>query len=139
MNPPFEFHATIKVRYNETDLQGHVNFMHYYAYFDVGVIEYMEAIGYGYETMLAEGTDLLYAESHCEYKSSAKWPEVLRVYTRLGHIGQRSLRFEFEIRAEIDKRFVAQGYIVAVTANRDTFEVHSIPDSMRKVLEQVID
>ena len=139
MNPLFEFHATIKVRYNETDLQAHVNFMHYYAYFDDGVTEYMEVIGCGYEALLAEETDLLYAESHCEYKSSAKWPEVLRVYTRLGHMDQRSLRFEFEVRAEIDERFGAQGCIVAVTANKDTFEVHSIPDSMRKALEQLID
>ena len=136
MNSTFRFHTPLKVRFNETDLQGHVNFIHYYAYFDVGLIEYLEAIGYGYETMLAEGTDFLYAESHCEYKSSAKWPEALRIYARVAHMGRRSLRFEFEVRAESDERLIAVGHIAAVTADKDTFEMRPIPERMRQAVEQ---
>ncbi len=132
----FNFYAPVKVRYNETDLQGHVNFIHYYAYFDVGLIEYMEEIRYGYETMLAEGADFLYAESHCEYKSSAKWPEVLRIYTRVAHMGRRSLRFGFKVRAESDQRLIAVGHIAAVTADKDTFEVRPIPERMRQAVER---
>tara|TARA_B100001964_G_scaffold227509_1_gene277571 strand:- start:139 stop:696 length:558 start_codon:yes stop_codon:yes gene_type:complete len=132
----FKFYAPVKVRYNETDLQGHVNFIHYYAYFDVGLIEYMEEIRYGYETMLAEGADFLYAESHCEYKSSAKWPEVLRIYTRVAHMGRRSLRFGFKVRAESDQRLIAVGHIAAVTADKDTFEVRPIPERMRQAVER---
>ena len=59
---PPKFFASIKVRFNETDLQGHVNFGQYYFYFDVGATEYMEAIGYDYATMLKDDVDLLYAE-----------------------------------------------------------------------------
>ncbi len=131
MNKLFKFYAPVKVRFNETDLQGHVNFGNYYFYFDVGAIEYLEAIGYDYEAMLADDTDFIYAESHCNYKSSAKWPEVLRIYTRIGHMGRTSLRLEFEVRAEPDERLVATGHIVAVTANKETFKPHPIPERMR--------
>ena len=134
MSKLFKFYTPIRVRFNETDLQGHVNFGQYYFYFDVGVTEYFEAIGYDHETMLADHIDLLFAESHCNYKASAKWPEKLRVYVRVSHLGRRSIRFEFEVRAEADERLIASGHIVAVTANSDTFEPQPIPERLRQAV-----
>jgi acyl-CoA thioester hydrolase len=130
MNPSFRFHAPVKVRYNETDMQGHVNFGHYLFYFDVGVVEYFEAIGYSYQDMLEDQTDLLYVEAHCNYKSPAKWPEIILVGTRVGHVGKRSLRFEFELRTQGDNRLVATGHIAVVTARPDDFELRPIPERM---------
>lgn len=134
MSQSFKFHTPIKVRFNETDLQGHVNFAHYLSYFDVGLTEYLTAIGYDYQTMLADGVDFLYAESHCNYKSSARWPEVLNIHARIGHLGRRSIRFEFEVIAAADQRLVATGHIIAVTACRDTFEPCPIPDGLRQAV-----
>ena len=45
MSLPFKFSTPVKVRFNETDLQGHVNFGHHLFYFDVGLTEYLDAIG----------------------------------------------------------------------------------------------
>ena len=45
MSQPFKFHTRIRVRFNETDLQGHVNFGQYYFYFDEATTHYFEAIG----------------------------------------------------------------------------------------------
>jgi acyl-CoA thioester hydrolase len=134
MTSPFKAYATLKVRFNDTDLQGHVYFGNYYAYFDEGVEAYMAAIGYDYDMMLADATDFLYAESHCTYKSPARHPELLRVYTRVGHLGRRSLRFEFEVRQDAGERLVAAGHIVAVTANSQTFEPQPIPDGLRRAI-----
>jgi acyl-CoA thioester hydrolase len=134
MSQPFKFQTRIRVRFNETDLQGHVNFGQYYFYFDEATTHYFEAIGYDHQAMQADQTDLLFAESHCNYKSSAKWPEWLRVYARIGHVGRRSLRFDFEVRAEADERLVATGHIVAVTARADDFEPQPIPEGLRRAV-----
>ena len=80
--------------------------------------------------MRADQTDLLFAQSHCNYKSSARWPEWLHVYTRAAYLGQRSIRFEFEVRAESDDRLIAAGHIVAVTTHVDTFQPHPIPERL---------
>ena len=130
----FKFSTPVKVRYNETDLQGHVNFIHYFAYFDVGVTEYFAAIGYSYSEMLADGADMLYVESHCEYKSRATWPDVLNIHTRIAHLGRRSIRFEFEVIAENDGRVIAVGHIVTVTAAPVTFEPREIPERLRRAV-----
>ncbi|MBI1877729.1 MAG: acyl-CoA thioesterase [Chloroflexi bacterium] len=134
MSNPFKFFIRLRVRFNETDLQGHVNFGQYYFYFDESVTHYFEAIGYDHEAMLADQTDLLFAESHCNYKSSAKWPEWLRVYVRVAHLGRRSIRFEFEVQAEADERLVATGHIVAVTAHKDTFQPQLVPERLRQAV-----
>ncbi|MEK6574558.1 MAG: thioesterase family protein [Chloroflexota bacterium] len=136
MSEPFKFFAPIKVRFNETDLQGHVNFGQYLFYFDVGATDYMEAIGYDYDRMLADGVDLLYAESHCNYKSPVKWPEVLNVHTRIGHLGRRSIRYEFDIRAANDGRQVATGHIVAIAAERGTWEECEVPERLRRAIAE---
>ncbi len=131
----FKFYEPVKVRFNDTDLQGHVYFGQYYSFFDEGVEAYLAAIDYDYQTMLAvDNTDFLYAESHCTHKSSAKWPDILNVHTRIGHIGRRSLRFEFAIWDEANKRLIATGYIAAVTANSQTYEPHPVPDGMRQAV-----
>ncbi len=134
MSELFKFYAPVKVRFNDTDLQGHVNFGVYYFYFDVGATEYMDAIGYSYDAMLADGVDLLYAESHCNYLSPVKWPEVLRVHTRITHLGRRSVRYEFDVRAEKDGRQVATGHIVAITAARGTWAAREIPAGLRQAV-----
>ena len=136
MGESFKFFTPIKVRFNETDLQGHVNFAHYLSFFDVGATEYMVAIGYDYETMLAEGVDLLYAESHCSYKSRAKWPEVLNVHVRIAHLGRRSVRYEFDVRAQKGGRQVATGHIVAVTVERMTWAEREVPERLRRAVAE---
>ena len=136
MTQTFRFSTPIKVRFNETDLQGHVNFGQYLFYFDVGATEYMEAVGYDYDRMLAEGIDLLYAESHCNYHSPAKWPEVLHVHTRIGPMGRRSIRYEFDIRAEQDGRQVATGHVVAIAAERGTWAEREVPEGLRRAVEK---
>jgi acyl-CoA thioester hydrolase len=134
MSEIFKFYTRLRVRFNETDLQGHVNFGHYYFYFDEAITQYFETAGYNHEAMTADQTDLLFAESHCNYKSSAQWPEWLRIYARAAYLGQRSIRFEFEVRAEADDRLVATGHIVAVTTHPDTFAPHLLPAKLRQAI-----
>ena len=136
MTEPFKFSTPLKVRFNETDLQGHVNFGQYLFYFDVGATEYMAAIGYSYDAMLADGVDLLYAESHCNYKSPVKWPEVLNIHTRIAHLGRRSLRYEFDVRAGGDGRQVATGHVVAISSERGTWAEREVPDGLRRAVAE---
>jgi acyl-CoA thioester hydrolase len=135
LGQPYRFSTPIKVRFNETDLQGHVNFGHYLFYFDIGLTEYLEAADYHYQSMVEDGTDMVYVESHCNYKSPAKWPEVLEVRTRVAKIGRRSVRYEFEVASQMDDRLVATGHIVTVTVDSETGEPCLVPDRLREAIE----
>jgi acyl-CoA thioester hydrolase len=127
----YKFFTPIRVRFNETDLQGHVNFGQYYFYFDVGVTDYLRAIGYSYQQMHDDHVDMLYLESQARYLSSSYFDETLNIHTRIGHIGNSSMRFEFQAIAAIDGRAVAEGHIAVVMIEHGTRKKIRVPNRIR--------
>jgi len=103
MSEPFKFSTQVRVRFNETDAQGHVNFAHYLSYFDVALTDYLRAIGYTYLQMLADDVDMLYVGTQTRYVSPAYFEEVLNIHAHTGHIGHSSVRFEFQVFANADR------------------------------------
>jgi acyl-CoA thioester hydrolase len=130
----YKFFTPVRVRFNETDLQGHVNFGHYLFYFDVGVTDYLMTIGYSYQHMQADHVDMLYLESHARYLSSSYFNETLNIHTRIGHIGNSSMRFEFQALAANDGRAVAEGHIVVVMIEHGTRKKIRVPDRIREAV-----
>jgi acyl-CoA thioester hydrolase len=135
MPEPYRFYTPLRVRYNETDAQGHVNFAWYLNYFDVALIEYLRSLGYSYNDMLSEDLDMLYIDAHCAYKSAAYFDEMLNVRCRAGKIGNTSMRFDFQIFAQADERQVASGEIVVVIARRESYQKVRVPDRLREAVE----
>lgn len=131
---PYPYHTTFRVRFNETDVQGHVNFAWYLTYFDVAVIEYLRSLGYSYQQMLSDGVDMLYVDSHVSYRSPAYFDEILRAHCRIGRIGNTSLRFDFQIFADQDGRLVATGDITVVMAEPETWVKLRVPEIFRQAV-----
>lgn len=134
MHEPFKFFTPVRVRFNETDLQGHTNFGHYLFYFDVGVTDYLKAIDYSYQQMNDEHMDMLYLESYARYLSSSYFDETLNIHTRIGHIGNSSMRFEFMAIAAADGRAVAEGHIAVVMIEHGTDQKMRVPDRLREAV-----
>ena len=134
MENHFKFFATVQVRYVETDMQGHVFFGHYFTYFDMGLIEYLKAVGYQYNDFLIDGIDFFYAQADCQYKGRAFFDETLHVHTRVSNIGNTSFTFEFSIFEEITGRPIAAGHIVAVAIERENGKPVPVPERFRKAV-----
>ncbi len=129
---PFKFYTTLQVRFNETDLQGHVNFAWYLNYFDVALTGYLRELNYSYQQMVADNLDLFYVNACATYHSPSYFDELLRVHCRLGYIGNTSLRFDFQIFAEPEARLVTTGEIAAVMAEHDSKQKIRVPDHFRQ-------
>ena len=154
MDREHRFYHPLRVRYAETDAQGHVFFGHYLSYFDVGLIEYMRAIGYHYPDMAASGVDMYYVKATCQYKGRAYFDDLLHIHTRIGHIGNTSFAFEFSVyrvmsvtraqdtarRVDDDKQpgneMIATGKIVAVTVDVNTEQPIRVPDELREAISR---
>ena len=126
-----KFFTSVQVRYNETDLQGHVFFGNYNIYFDFALTEYLKAAGYGYDDFLREGVDFFYAESLCKFKGRAFFEEVLHVHVGVEHIGNSSFTFSFAAHEEKSDRLVCTGRIVAVAVDRETHRTVPVPRGFR--------
>ena len=134
MSQKFKFYHALRVRYVDTDAQGHVFFGHCLTYFDVALTEYTRAIGYQYSDMLAGGVDMFYVEATCQYKGRARFDDLLHVHTRIGHIGNTSFTFEFSIYGQPADKSIATGRIVAVAVDAKTGRPVTVPDGLREAV-----
>ncbi len=127
----FKFFEPLRVRFAETDSQGHVFFGNYLTYFDEALTQYQHAIGCTYQDVLDLGLDYFYAHSECDYKSRAFFEEVLNVHARAGQIGNSSITFEFAAFKARNDELVATGKIVAVVIDPQTKKPVPVPDIFR--------
>ena len=133
MTTPYKFSTQFRVRFYETDAQGHVNFAEYFNYFDVALIEYLRKLDYSYGEMVKEGVDLFYVDAHGSYNAPAYFDEILSVHCRVGRFGNTSLRFDFQAFGK-DGRLLATGEITAVTAAPDTKAKIRVPERLRQAV-----
>ncbi len=135
MTEPYRFFTDLRVRFNETDAQGHVNFAWYLNYFDVALLDYLQTLGYSYSQMLEDGLDMLYINAHSVYHAPAHYDEQLRIHCRIGKLGNTSMRFDFQIISPAANRLVATGEITVVCAQRNSYEKLRVPEVIRQVVK----
>lgn len=127
----------IKVRYAETDQMGIVHHSNYVIWFEVGRTEYMNALGLSYGEMERMGYMLPVVESHCEYKSAAKYEDELIISAILKEIRGARVIFNYAVNLEKDGRLLAQGETVhAVTDS--TLRPINLEKKDRKLYELLI-
>jgi acyl-CoA thioester hydrolase len=135
----FHFFHIIKVRYADTDAQGHVFFGNYFTYYDEAVTGYLEEIGISAKKMAELGLDFFYVDARSQYKGSAKAGELLRVGVRVARIGNTSVTFDCAIYRENNEpspdqaqQPIVSGHVTAVVVNPKTREPARVPDEFRR-------
>jgi acyl-CoA thioester hydrolase len=128
------FFAPIRVRYYETDLQGHVNFIWHQSYFAIAAADYLKAVGWSYDQLGDKGYDLLFIDAHGTYLGPCFYDEVLHIYCKVERIGNSSIRFAFNTIAKEGARQVATGDMTAVLVDKADRQKTSVPESFRKAV-----
>lgn len=120
-----------KVRFSDTDCQGHVFHVNYFVYFDDAVTDYFDALGLPHHLFLGRGHDLVLARAECDFRSSATLGETLDVRVEVEKIGTTSLVFALSIEEEKTGRRVAAGREVYVVLDTATRAPTPVPDYLR--------
>lgn len=119
-----------KVRYSDTDAQGHVFNANYFVYFDDAVTDYMaEAAG---KNHVEDGYDILLVHSECDYKSSGQLHETLLTRARVEKVGNTSLTFILETTEKETGREVVRGKEIWVTVDSATLKSIPVPQKLRQ-------
>jgi acyl-CoA thioester hydrolase len=112
MSEPSHVLATLRVIYGDTDQMGVVYYANYFRYFEFSRSEYFRARGGHYGELERAGFGLPVVSAHCDYKRPAKYDELLTVDVHLAELRRASLRFEYEIRRQLDGVVLATGHTV---------------------------
>src|SRR6058998_1206633 len=109
----------LRVRWAEADMQKIVFNGHYLTYIDTAVAEYWREIGLPYPEGYVEryGNDLYLRKATVEYLGSARYDDLLTVYSRVSRLGRSSMTFQFEIRREGEDAPLVTAELVYVNAD----------------------
>ncbi|PKK91550.1 MAG: acyl-CoA thioesterase [Candidatus Wallbacteria bacterium HGW-Wallbacteria-1] len=124
--------TSFRVDYAETDAMGVVYYANYLIWFERGRSSFMREVEYPYTLIEKEGYLLPVAESHVRYRKSARYDDLIRVFTAIECMERSSIRFVYEIRNSEDT-LLAQGWTRHGFISRDG-RLSRIPDHIRMAL-----
>ncbi len=129
------FTYPLKVRYADTDAQGHVFFGNYFTFMDEACGGYLAALGFPWKRLAELGLDIFYVDARCSYTGSATFDDWLEIDTRLGRMGNTSFTLECAIYRKGEDQPLASGQITSVVVNPRTRQPQRVPDEIRQAVE----
>lgn len=125
------FETDIRVRYQETDNMGVVYYANYLVWFEVARTEYLRALGILYTRIEEKGFYLMVASVSCQYKSPAKYDDLVRVQTWISEIKNSSMKFEYKL--FVGEKLIATGDSIHVFTNKSGRPVR-MPEEIKKLV-----
>ncbi len=125
----------VRVRYQETDRMGIVYHANYLSYFELGRVEWLRRKGLDYARLEDSGVLLPVVNIRVNYKSPARYDQLLFVVTELKKIGGASLVFENNIYDQNDNLLV-EGKVTLVATDSNTFKPIKIPPSLLDLIHK---
>ena len=107
----------IRIYYEDTDCGGVVYYANYLRYFEWGRTEYLEHRGLSVRRLLQEGTQFMVVHAEIDYRSPARYGDILSIETTLGEVGNASLTMAHVLRERESGRVVAEGSAKLVTVD----------------------
>ncbi|MEE4195491.1 MAG: thioesterase family protein [Anaerolineae bacterium] len=129
----FRHFLPISVRYSDIDAQGHVNNTRFGTYIESGRLAYVKDLG------LWDGKDffnlgLIVADVHIAYLRPILFGQGITVATRVAHIGNKSMKFEFQILNETSGDLFATAETVNVGFDYNSGKTITISPYWRKTI-----
>ncbi len=131
MSEPFVH--TMRVRFRDTDVQGHVYFGNYFEFCDEAYSAYMRSLGIPWQEMVAAGTDMFYASATCDYLGSAKFEDVIHIEARISKIGNTSITSDYVVRNDAGEE-LARATLTSVCVDPATRQKTRVPDVFREAV-----
>ncbi|MFP5429831.1 MAG: acyl-CoA thioesterase [Gammaproteobacteria bacterium] len=132
----FPHFMPLATRWMDNDVYGHVNNVQYYSYFDTAVNHYLITAGW---LDIYQGQVVgLVVETKCTFHASVAFPDELDIGLRVERLGNSSVRYGIGIFRKGEGEAAAEGYFVHVYVNRNDNTPVRVPDSLRAVLEPLL-
>lgn len=128
------FSDTVRVRYSDTDAQGHLYFANYLVYADEVAGYYMEHLGLSAMNPQQAPCFIFTVNLQCEYLGECKAFDTVRVCVGYARLGRSSADMAFEIYDEDSAAVLARGTITQVFTDKSTRLSTPIPAAFRAAI-----
>ena len=125
----------LRVRYSETDQIGVVYHSNYLNYLDLSRVEWLRDLGFSYAELEKNGVLLPVVHASLNYRSPARYDDLLRIESRVSEMGGSSIEFQSEIYNESGVLLV-EAVVRLVCIQSGTFKPIAVPDYLRELIEK---
>jgi acyl-CoA thioester hydrolase len=122
----------LRVRYGECDPQGIVFNANYLLYFDVAFTEMWRAAVGPWQDMPARGYDAVVGEAHLEFRSPARFDDVLALSVQVERLGSSGITTRIDVCR--DGEVLVSGRLRHVVVATETWRKTEMPDWIREGL-----
>lgn len=109
---------------------GVVYYANYLVWFEVARTEYFRALGLVYRKLEEKGVYLMVASAACQYKSPARYDDVVKIHAWVPELKNSSLKFTYKL--SVGERVIAEGESVHVFTNK-AGKPTRIPEEVRSL------
>lgn len=134
MTSTLPFSDTVRVRYSDTDAQGHLYFANYLVYADEVAGYYMEHLGLSAMNPQQAPCFIFTVNVRCEYLGECRAFDTVRVCVGYSRLGRSSADMAFEIYSEDSTAALARGSITQVFTDKSTRLSTPIPAAFRAAI-----
>lgn len=99
----------IRVRYAETDQMNVVYYANYFIWLEAGRTEYFREMGMPYSEVEKNDILLPVTKAFCQYKSPARYDDLIRVVTSISSLQDVRIHFKYEIFRQETGELLANG------------------------------
>ena len=132
------FTETHRVRYRDTDAQGHMFFANYLVFADEVAGNYMRTLGFDWSNTDALPSFVFTVNANCDYLQECLAGDDVRVEVGYTRVGNTSATLGFALTREADEELLARGSFVQVFVDRETRKPTPVPESVRLAYEESI-
>ena len=134
MTTALPFSEIVKVRFSDTDSQGHLYFANYLVYADEVAGSYMEALGFSAMNPRDASCFIFTVNINCDYLDECKAFDDVRVEIGYSRLGNSSADVAFELYREHDNVQLAKGSLTQVFVEKESRKAAGIPESFRAAI-----
>jgi acyl-CoA thioester hydrolase len=134
MTTALPFSEIVKVRFSDTDSQGHLYFANYLVYADEVAGYYMEALGFSAMNPQNAPCFIFTVNINCDYLDECKAFDDVRVEVGYSRLGKSSADVAFELYRAHDNVQLAKGSLTQVFVEKESRKAAGIPESFRKAI-----
>ncbi|QIB64252.1 acyl-CoA thioesterase [Kineobactrum salinum] len=136
MTTELPFTETVRVRYRDTDAQGHLYFANYLVLADETAGAYMETLGYSSMNPSLAPCFVFTVNVNCDYLGECTAFDRIKVAVGYTRLGRSSAEMTFELRREADAAILARGSLTQVFVDKVTRKSIRIPAAYREAIIQ---
>ena len=131
--PPFK--TSFRVSWVDTDAAGIVHFSNYFKYFEKAEEELYRTLEFNFKSVAEKyGVVLPRVEAWCCYKRPLRFNDLVEIELSVKELREKAVKYWFKVYNKQNGQLAAEGYIVAVAADKNLGGAVKIPEEIAEKL-----